>query len=41
MTLAFLQLADLEVPGLIAMQIRPSDELLRRAARATGGRLLH
>ena len=38
---AFLQLADFEVPELIAMQTRPSDELLRRAARATGGRLLH
>ena len=35
-TLAFLQPADSEIPELIARQTRPSDELLRRAASATG-----
>ena len=40
-TLAFLQLADFEIPTLIAKQSRPSVELMRRAASVTGLSLLH
>ena len=39
-TLAFLQRADAEIPDLIGKKARPSDELPRLAARATGGKLL-